>query len=678
MNDRLIIRSDFYRPDIDGLRAFAVVPVILFHAQLTCPGGFIGVDVFFVISGYLITSIIERHLKLNRFSVIEFYHRRIRRIFPAMFVMIFVSFIAAFLFLTPVELKDFGRSLIAVSAFSANILFYRRSGYFDQSSEFNPLLHMWTLSVEEQFYILWPLLLSAFSAAAVSKWKIPGILCIILGSLLLSEYWVNNNPNAAFYLLPSRAWELALGAALAVLPSLNILSRAPHIAAEAASLVGLFMLGAAITVYDAVTPFPGYAALLPCTGAALIIAAGERRSSVGGRMLSLRPLIWTGRISYSLYLWHWPILVFGRLILNHELDFPERISLVLLTFFVAWLSWRFVESPFRDAQQVRCKSRTWVTGGLATAVLFVSIGTLLVLRDGFPTRSPDIVRWIAEMEKEAQAFQHSPCLARGGQLPNTEGCLLGALSPASSYSVVLWGDSHAAHFAPALKEIGQRQGFTAREITKAGCPPVPGVSFLPTNGMNAECPTFNDTALKTVVADKQVRVVVLASNWDTLVEGHARVTLDNSRPSLPDSRQLFILSLRKTLDALVDSGHQVILVGQVPLPKVNPISCIARARFNKQEESSCATVSVRGRAETETRVAQALQTIVQGNPKIRIVFPYKRLCDNQKCAIVVNDRVLYMDDAHLSSDGARIASTDLETSIAAAIAMAEAIPSRGK
>lgn len=668
----------FYRPDIDGLRALAVVPVILFHAQLTCPGGFIGVDVFFVISGYLITSIIERHLRLNRFSVIEFYHRRIRRIFPAMFVMIFASFITAFLFLTPAELKDFGKSLVAVSTFSANILFYRRSGYFDQSSEFSPLLHMWTLSVEEQFYILWPLLLFAFSAAAVSKWKLPGILFIILGSLLLSEYWVNNNSNAAFYLLPSRAWELALGAALAVLPSLNISLRESNVAAQAASLVGLFMIGAAITAYDLATHFPGYAALLPCTGAALIIAAGERRASVGSRILSWWPLIWAGRISYSLYLWHWPILVFGRLILNHELNFSERMCLVLITFFVAWLSWRFVESPFRDAQLVRGTNRTWVTGGLATAVLFVSIGTLLVLRDGFPTRSPDTVRWIAEMEKEAQSFQHSPCLARGGQLSNTEGCLLGASSLASSYSVVLWGDSHAAHFAPALNEIGQRQGFTARQITKAGCPPVPGVSFLPINEMNAECRTFNDTALKMVVADKRVRAVILASNWDTLVDGHVRVTSDNSRPSFSDSRQLFILSLRKTLDALVDSGHPVILVGQVPLPKVNPISCIARARLNKQEESSCATVPVRGRVETESRVAQALQTIVEGKPKIQIVFPYKRLCDNQKCVLVINDRVLYMDDVHLSSDGARIASADLEMSLAAAIATAEASQSPGK
>src|SRR3984893_7680373 len=470
LGDRL--RHDFYRPDIDGLRSFAIVSVILFHAQLSGRGGFIGVDVFFVISGYLITGIIERDLRCHRFSVIEFYHRRIRRIFPAMFLMLSASFVVSCIFLIPEELMGFGKALLATSTFSANILYYRHSGYFDTSSQLDPLLHMWTLSVEEQFYIFWPLMLVALGLTAVSKWKIPGIFCIILGSLLLSAYWVDKNPNAAFYLLPSRAWELALGAAFAMLPVSNIVRRLPRIVAEAASLIGLFLLGAPIIIYDAITPFPGFAALPPCMGAALIIAAGERGPSIVGRILSLRPFVWTGLISYSLYLWHWPILVFGRLILNRELNFPERVSLVLLMFVAAWLSWPFVECPFRDAQVVRGRSLTWVIGGLATTVLFASIGTLLFLRDGFPERSPDVARFAMEAEKEAKAFQQSPCLAWGSKLPETQGCLLGAQSTASGYNVVLWGDSHAAHLAPALNEIGQHLGFTARQITKPGCPPV--------------------------------------------------------------------------------------------------------------------------------------------------------------------------------------------------------------
>jgi peptidoglycan/LPS O-acetylase OafA/YrhL len=206
--------ANAYRPDIDGLRALAVLPVILFHAHLFFPGGFVGVDVFFVISGYLITQIIERDLQAHRFSVLVFYQRRIRRIFPALFVMCACSILLAYVLLVPDELRDFGKTLLASSAFSSNILFYRWSGYFAPDSEFAPLLHTWTLSVEEQFYVCWPLLLRVLSLPWAARWKTLAAVSILGGSLTLSAYWVGHDSNAAFYLLPSRAWELALGALL--------------------------------------------------------------------------------------------------------------------------------------------------------------------------------------------------------------------------------------------------------------------------------------------------------------------------------------------------------------------------------------------------------------------------------------------------------------------------------
>ncbi len=256
--------ANAYRPDIDGLRALAVLPVILFHADLFFPGGYIGVDVFFVISGYLITQIIERDLRAHRFSVLVFYQRRIRRIFPALFVMCALSILMAYFLLVPEELKDFGKTLLASSAFSSNILFYRWSGYFAPDSEFAPLLHTWTLSVEEQFYVGWPLLLRVLSLPRASRWKTLAAVSILGGSLTLSAYWVGSDANAAFYLLPSRAWELAMGALLCLSPISGFVARLPRAVSSMASLAGIGLLGIALVTYDATTPFPGFAALLPC------------------------------------------------------------------------------------------------------------------------------------------------------------------------------------------------------------------------------------------------------------------------------------------------------------------------------------------------------------------------------------------------------------------------------
>jgi peptidoglycan/LPS O-acetylase OafA/YrhL len=580
--------------------------------------------------------------------------------------------------LLPLELKDFGKSLVASSAFSSNILFYRWSGYFAPNSEFTPLLHTWTLSVEEQFYLCWPLLLGVLSIPAAAKWKVPASLSVLLGALMLSAHWVNTKPNAAFYLLPSRAWELALGALLCFPPVSRALVRLPRTVASAASLAGICLLGITVTTYDKVTPFPGFAALLPCMGAALIIAAGEGGPSIGGRILSLRPLVWIGLISYSLYLWHWPILVFGPLIANHKLDAVERGSLLVLTFIVAWLSWRFVESPFRNAHVVRSRSRTWVIGGLGTSVVFVAVGVFLFMRDGLPARGADVGSFVKEVATDEKVFQESHCLARGASLPGAEGCLLGAPSPASRYEVALWGDSHATHLAPALNEIGQHLGVTSREITKAGCSPIPGVRFLPVNEMRVECPEFNDAALRAVLAEKQVRVVVLAARWDVFADGSELLTLDGARPKFRDSRQLFISSLRKLLTGLVDRGRQVIIVGQVPLPPSDLIVCITRARFRGLDENGCSKTQSRSSAQTaypnrpvvdtEYLVNQALLEAVSGlESRVQIVHPYEYLCPNHECMVEAKGRLLYMDDSHLSYNGARLLESSLEKSIASAL-----------
>jgi peptidoglycan/LPS O-acetylase OafA/YrhL len=402
-----------YRTDIEGLRALAVTTVILCHAHLSNPGGFIGVDVFFVISGYLITKIIEADIQHARFTLTAFYQRRIRRIFPALFVMFAISSAFAYMLLLPEELVNFGKSLMASAAFVSNIFFRSQINYFDVASEQKPLLHVWSLAVEEQFYIFWPLILVALNKMFGGQRKI--LLCAILFciSLLYSEYLVRHTPSAAFYLLPSRAWELALGAILAMSVKFWRLHRAPRHAADLASLAGIALIGFAIFAYDAITPFPGLAALVPCVGAALVIGAGESAITLGGRFLSLPPIVFIGRISYSLYLWHWPILVFAQLYLARVLRFDEKCWALSLMVLMAYLSWRFVEEPFRNLRLAAGNAREWVGGGITAGFTVVCAGALIVANEGFPGRVQTKILAIARVREEAKAFQLSQCRREG-------------------------------------------------------------------------------------------------------------------------------------------------------------------------------------------------------------------------------------------------------------------------
>ena len=343
-----------YRADIDGLRAIAIVPVVLYHAGFPgLKGGFVGVDVFFVISGFLMASLILSEIDQGAFSLGHFYERRVRRIFPALFATIAASAVAAWLLFMPIEFQYFSRSAMAAALFGSNILFWQESGYFDAAAELKPLLHTWSLAVEEQFYIVFPLLMLVI-ARFRRQWT-GWILCtLLLVSFGLSIWQVESAPVAAFYLLPSRFWELLLGAVLAL--GLVPRSNSP-IVAQALVLVGIILIGVAVFAYDEDTSFPGLSALVPCLGAALVIH-GRAEDTPIGRALSWPPLVFIGLISYSLYLWHWPVIVFQRTdaIFAPETTGAVKVALVGASIGIAFLSWRFVERPFRGyAQYAVCR-----------------------------------------------------------------------------------------------------------------------------------------------------------------------------------------------------------------------------------------------------------------------------------------------------------------------------------
>lgn len=384
-----------YRREIDGLRAIAVVPVVLFHVGFEIfGGGYVGVDVFFVISGYLITSILISDIERGRFSITTFYERRARRILPALFVVMLASVAVCWLFMLPRELKDYFQSLAAVSVFSSNILFWLESGYFSVGAELKPLLHTWSLAIEEQYYVLFPLLL-ALAWPWGRRFVVGMIALTAVLSLIIAEYQTRLDPSTAFYLLPSRAWELLAGSLTAVL--LGTLERERTSTGFSAVLIrirdnrgmqeciGWFaigLIGYAVFAFVADTPFPGLHALYPVCGTVLIIIFVRPHTSLG-RLLCLAPVVGCGLLSYSLYLWHQPLIAFARL--SHDGEIPPLLAseIVVCSLLLAYLSWRYVEAPFRDKKRI---SRKQIFAfSLAGSMVFIGLGVAGHMSNGLET-----------------------------------------------------------------------------------------------------------------------------------------------------------------------------------------------------------------------------------------------------------------------------------------------------
>ena len=370
-----------YRTDIDGLRAVAVGGVVLFHAFPTLlTGGFIGVDVFFVLSGFLITAIIRSDAEAGTFSIGGFYERRFRRILPALLAMVVVTSLAAIAILPPSELRNYGNSLGGVGLFVSNIVFWKDSGYFDTASADKPLLHTWSLAVEEQFYIVWPIVAAALVRMGRRRLLAGFVWVTVALSLLAAIIAVRYAPSQAFYLLPYRAWELGMGALLATgaVPSLRT-----RWSREGSGWVGLALIVVPMLVYSEATPFPGLAALPPCLGALLILHAGQGAETRVGRMLSWRPMLFVGLVSYSFYLWHWPLLVLPRIALNRPLTPVEATLAVAVALGLAALSLRYVEKPFRGRGTIALSQRKVLVASVAACATLMLAGAGLFATRGF-------------------------------------------------------------------------------------------------------------------------------------------------------------------------------------------------------------------------------------------------------------------------------------------------------
>lgn len=638
-----------YRRDIDGLRSLAIVPVVLCHAGVDYfSGGFVGVDIFFVISGFLITSIIRQEIQQSVFTITSFYERRCRRILPALIVVILVCFLVGYFVMLPKQYADLGSSAIAALLFVSNGFFWRQTGYFAPVAEWMPLLNTWSLAVEEQYYILFPLFM-----LFTRRWRVSRQLIVIglvfVMSLLISIYGAYYKPSAAFYLTPFRAWELLLGVLIAYRPSIRLPQRWLR---ELVSMAGLLMLLVPVAMYDERTAFPGLAAVPPCFGTAILLLTGTTGPSLVKSVLETRVLVFIGLISYSLYLWHWPLLVFTRLrFVETELSPGFATLAIVVSLCAAVLSWRFVERPFRR-KQVFGRKRIFQYSAVSVVVALVIAGSIR-MSNGFPGR-------VAE---EALAFEGAakdidPWRARCRGRVNDRGCDFGG-QEAATPTFVLWGDSHAAALRPAIEAATSGSLARGALVWESGCPPLIGATKVDDPDFE-ECRVFRERAMQFLTdPDSTIETVFLSARWLAAATGilpevggsFVHLIKDDQSADLgsEENARVFVRSLQGTVERLRAADKNVVLIGGVPEVGWNVPTILALGAQHGVDLPEPAS-----RQQTEERQAfvdRSFRDMAQQDG-VSFVPVWDLLCPG-RCLITHDDRALYSDDDHLSLFGAQ-------------------------
>lgn len=597
-----------YRPDIDGLRAVSILAVVWYHAfPDLVPGGFVGVDVFFVISGYLITSIIVGELATNSFSILSFYQRRIRRIFPALIVVLATSYVAGWFILLPLDFKLLGDNLVGGAFFFANFVQLRGQDYFAPDAATNPLLHLWSLGIEEQFYIFWPLLLAVLHSSRMRMIVIAGIA---IASLVANLALVGDHQAVAFYSPATRAWELLAGALLAR-PKAGDDAILRGIPDNIKGWLGLLLIALAIALLDSTSKYPGWGALLPVAGAVLLLDA--RGSQVNRLLLSNRFMIFTGLISYPLYLWHWPVLTYLRILRDTVPTFLEKDLAVGLSFLLAWGTYIFVERPIRQR-------RNAVIALAPAMIALAAIGFLTTLGAGFDFRFPPEVREIATLTKENSGFRKN-CFLETGENPDDRPTR--CVEKGSGPLIFVWGDSTAATLYPGLKAEQQHHSFRIAQFTSAACSPILGAAKAPA------CIALNDETFA-VIRNIKPDVVLLHAMWN---------------------EQTDFAGLRRTIAALKQAGiARIVVLGPGPLWKRTlPFMLVNAYRFQHQLPDRI----LRGVSgpEVDTLMAQFSK-----DEHVEYISAWRPFCNADGCLTRTGNSardVVVWDIVHLSEKGSQ-------------------------
>ncbi len=630
-----------YRPDIDGLRALAVLAVVFFHAGFGCPGGYVGVDVFFVISGFLITSLIWKDLESGRFTFVNFWERRARRIVPALVVVTLATLLAGWFLLLPVDFKDLGRASAAQAVFAANIHYWLDSGYFAGSADEKPLLHTWSLAVEEQFYLVVPFLLWGVYRFGAGRSRRSVGLILATGcaaSFALSVYGVARHREATFYFLPTRAWELLIGALVAFLPTApSSLDR--RAVREVFAWTGLALVLVPVFVYTSRTAFPGLAALPPCLGASWLIWANRRPEQTAptavGALLARRPLVAVGLISYSLYLWHWPLIAFGHYLALTPLSPGVRALILGGGFLLAVLSWRYVETPFRERTLGATRPAMFAFAGAGLAAVLVG-GLICLAAQGFPRR----------LSPQAQAFAN----AKTGQdfinlttddIRADKLVRLGSTDPGLHPTVLVWGDSHAWAALPAVDAWLKERGLSGRAALHSVTAPVLGWYRVREFGLSRDAVPYND-AVFAYVQSRRIPVALLIASWTGYLDEHGHDT-GNAVP--------LDTALLATVRRLAAVGIHPWVMLDVPVHSFDVPKALACPVYSRAYvDSLCARPTPWNELDrNDPRIVQELEAA-----GARVLDPKPRFLDptGQRYVIQANGAALYSDAHHLTPQGA--------------------------
>lgn len=638
-----------HRFDVDGLRAVALLGVLAFHFGFGVQGGYGGVDVFFVISGFLIAGIIKSELEAGTFSLARFYDRRIRRILPAFVVCALVTTALAATILLPRDFKNYGATLSAAAKSTSNFYFIKEAAdYFASNAAENPLLHTWSLSVEAQFYLVFPLfLLLVFKIGR--RAIIPAIAIVAAAALAFSVHGVEVDRKEAFFSAPGRGWELLAGALLAfgALPYLK--NRAVR---EAEAALGAALIAFAFFTNTPETPFPGLAALPLCLGAVLIIHAGGQHepATIVTRALAWRPVVWLGLISYSVYLWHWPLITFARYRLPHLFEqdaataLAAKLVLLGLSVGLGFLSWRFVEQPFRRARTRSGRVPLFITGALAVAVLLVAGSSISRWPSKFQTWPADVVAASMDimplpMKRFGRAVQ--------GDWP---GEVYEIGDPSVPADTLLWGDSHAKALVPVFASYAEKTHHRLLVFSHYSCPPLFDVNFRGGRSIRT-CQAHNTKTLNRSLGP-DIKRVILEGYWGAAApyfwrDASGAIFSDKGRDGADG--EAFADALAATINLLLQNGKEVVVVGSVPVQSKEIIPAMIKSRFWAEplpQEASLEEFLKRQRP-----VMTAFDRI-STMPNVRVFYPHKLLCGASTCPYSREGEPLYGDRHHLTPLGA--------------------------
>jgi peptidoglycan/LPS O-acetylase OafA/YrhL len=632
-----------YRPDIDGLRAICIISVVMFHAGFRdWAGGFVGVDIFFVISGYLITSLIGRQIAYGQFSLLGFYERRIRRLLAASIPVVLFTTLFALAFYSSRDLITYCKSLIAFIAYSSNWFFLSQAGYFATPAETSPLLHTWSLGVEEQFYLLFPaLLLVLLRFPRAAAWV---VAALAVASLACAQVEISRGLlDRAFFSSSSRFWELLAGALLALAPALS--ARATAIALPMRT-AGLAMIGLSIVLYRPETPFPGVATLLPVGGALLLMAASPERRDPLWRLLSSGPFVYLGKISYSLYLWHWPVLGAVRTFVFDQNDTYMAVAIVV-SVALASLSYHLVEHPIRVRRRL-ARPHHMAALLASTSLIGVAVGSAGWAVGGWPSASERDVdamvqRALKQTELPPECFEHQQ-----DRPAHRRFCTFGGPGR-GKIDLLLWGDSHATSLFTAVRKYAEERGLSLAVAARAACLPLLGIRRA--NDTDEGCPAFNRSA-SAFIRDHDVAAVIWVARWALYTNDGPRALVDQqpdpgAGPREAAPRAILESAMRRTLDALQDRA--VVIVEQVPEHKARVST--AYLVLNRLGGSPDSVRTDRTAHAKRQRTITEVMDRAAGRAGTLRIDPASQLCGPQTCIAEADGRILYFDANHLNVDG---------------------------